>query len=80
MNYAVLKGKIPHCARPSKRTKLDDLIALAKEMETGDAAVMSSADAQTFRTILNTLGFDCVTEGYRCETRGKTLAFKIQRL
>jgi len=79
LNYQVLSGLKAPIGRPVKRQKLDDLIKLAQTMEVGDAAILSNSEAQSFRTILNALGFDCVTDGYRCEVRGKTLAFKLKR-
>ena len=79
-HYCVVRGApLPHNNRVPKRTKLNDLIALAHSMKPGEAAVVSQSDGQTLRLILNAIGFDCITDGYHCEERGKTLAFKIQK-
>lgn len=78
--YQIIKGlKEPWNAHPKRRKSFDDLLILAGDMEIGDAAVLTQAEAQTFRTILMAQGYRCVTDGYRCEVRGKTLAFKLEQ-
>lgn len=63
-SYRIIKGLTPPSGRDARRTKLDDLIILAGEMEIGDAALMTSAESQTFRVVLAAQGFACVTDGY----------------
>lgn len=79
MSYRIIEGLRPPIMRPPHRTKLDDLIALAASMKSGEAAVLTESEAQTFRVILNAQGFDCATDGWRCDERGKTLIFKLPR-
>lgn len=78
MSYEIHKGKIPG-ARPRKRTKLDQLITLAKEMQVGDSVHLPYSEAQTFRVIVATLGFDCITDGWQSQVKGQTLVFKVDR-
>lgn len=79
--YTILKGITPPLpSRPLKRTSLDDLLEAAKRMEVGDAVVMRLSEAQVFRYLLFALGFHCVTDGYRCPERGRTLVFKLPGL
>ncbi len=77
MKYDVLRGLRPPIGRPLKRQSLIQLIELAKSMELGDAAVLTNSEAQVFRYILAGMGYLCLTDGYRCDVRGKTLAFKL---
>jgi len=79
MNYQIVKGLSEPTARPLSRNSLDDLIELAKTMDTGDAAVLSLSEVQTFRIILVAQNFRCVTDGFRCKVHGKTLAFKLAK-
>ena len=77
MSYRIVKGLKPHPQRPKRRTVLDRLLALSREMEVGDAAHMCLSDAQQFRIILAAQGFDCVSDGYRSEVANMTLVFKL---
>ena len=65
MRYETKKGLRLPKARQPKRQSLDDLIALAKRMRAKEAALLPYPQVQTFRIILATLGYDCVTDGYR---------------
>lgn len=77
----ILKNlRLPPRSRALKRTSLENLIELAKEMEVNDAVIVRCCDAQTLRIILLALGFECITDGYHCPERGKTLLFKIAKL
>ena len=62
-----------------RRVKLEELIALAKEMQPGDAVMMRVADANQFRIILITMGYACHTDGYSCPERDKIYVFKLNR-
>ncbi len=73
----IRKNLRPPNGRPSRRVKLNDLIALAERMEVGDAAVLSLSDSQLLRVILAAKGYLCITDGDHCEVKGKTLAFKL---
>lgn len=77
MEYTVTRGLQPPVARGERRYKLTALIDLAKQMRVGDAVALRLSEAQTFRIILAALGYECVTDGYRCKEPGKTLAFKL---
>ena len=80
MTYRIVVGMSPPVAsRPLTRNSLDGLIELAKKMDRGDAAILSQSEVQTFRIILIALGFRCITDGYRCDVVGKTLAFKLSK-
>lgn len=77
--FSIVKGLAPpvtdHGQRPNSQTQA--LVELAQAMEIGDAAVLNNSQAQQFRTVLAGMGFYCATDGWRCEVRGKTLAFKL---
>ena len=80
MSYIVHKGLPPPAGRPDKQNrsnKLPELIALAARMQMGDAVELTLSEANTLRTILLAQGFVCRTDGWRCQTRGKVLAFKL---
>jgi hypothetical protein len=78
--YTIRKDlRPPPRSRPFKRTSLDGLIELAKQMEVNDAIIVKPCDAQMLRIILITLGFECITDGYHCPTFGHTLLFKIAK-
>ena len=80
--YTVTKGRQPRLGRPQRRVSLDRLLALADKMETGDAVLLTSSEAQTFRTILAAKGFDCVTDGYASpdtEYPRRTCVFKLAK-
>lgn len=79
VNYKIITGMQPPTTRDLKRTKLDALVSLAKDMSVGDAAILTTSEAQIFRYILTAQGFMCLTDGWRCPDRTKTLAFKLQR-
>lgn len=74
---AIISGMTPPIGRPLKRTSLDQLIEIANQMKVGDAVPLTLSEAQTFRVILAAQGFKCFTDGYRCQQRGKILAFKL---
>lgn len=67
----------PPIPRPRKRTRLDDLVALAKSMEPGDAALLTLSEAQIMRYILVAQGFECATDGYRSPAKPKILVWKL---
>ena len=78
--YTIRKDLIPPPrSRALRRTSLENLIDLAKQMEVNDAVVVRLCDAQMLRIILITLGFECLTDGYHCPVPGKTLLFKIAK-
>jgi hypothetical protein len=79
MKYQIISGLKEPIGRPIKRTSLDDLIELAREMKVGDAVPLTLSESQTFRVILNALGYRCLTDGYRCEVPGKILTFKLSK-
>lgn len=81
-DYRVIKGLLPPEGREPRRTRLGPLIELAQSMEVYDAALMTCAEAQTFRIILAALGFGCVEDGRHAPRRTgsgltKTLVFKL---
>jgi len=67
----------PPIPRPRKRTRLDDLVSLAKSMEPGDAVLLTMSEAQIMRYILVAQGFDCATDGYRSPDKPRILVFKL---
>ncbi len=76
--FEIQKGMTHPKRRPLiHRTSLDDLIHVAKNMECGDCVALK--EANTMRIILNTLGFDCVTDGWNCPDRTKVYVFKLQK-
>ena len=77
--YTIVKNRRAPQGREPRRTKLDGLVALANQMEVGDAAEMLPTDAQTFRIILAAQGFRCVSDGWNQERR-VTLIFKLSPL
>lgn len=78
--YTIRKYLVPPPrSRPLKRTVLEDLIDLAKRMDVDDGVIVKSSDAQLLRIILITLGFECITDGWNCPERGKTILFKIAK-
>ena len=81
MDYVIHKGIAPPVGRPElrRRRKVMDMVRLARHMEIGDCVELTLSDANTFRTVMVALGQGvmCVTDGWRCKTRGKILAFKV---
>lgn len=79
MRHIIHCGMEPPAGRPDKtiRSKLPGLIATAKEMALGDCVELTLSEAGTFRIILLAMGYECRTDGWRCKTRGKILAFKM---
>jgi hypothetical protein len=81
MDYVIHKGVELPTGRPEKRRhrKVMDMVRLARHMEIGDCVELTLSEAATFRTVMLALGQGvmCVTDGWRCRTRGKTLAFKV---
>ena len=73
----IQKGLRIPTGRPAKRQNLNALVALAREMQPGDAVALRLSDANVMRIILVAQGFDCVTDGYACTERGKILVFKL---
>jgi hypothetical protein len=65
MNYEIAKNLRRPKSRPSRRKSLDDLVALAKRMRAGHAALLPFSEVQTFRIILAAQGYACVSDGYR---------------
>jgi len=65
--------------RGSREQTLKNLITLANTMNVGDAVELSLSETNTFRTVLRTLGYECITDGWRCPNPTKILAFKVHQ-
>lgn len=82
----VYKGLAPPIPKPSRRTILDELIAIAVGMEVGDAVALSMSEAQQMRIILLAQGFECASDGWRGREIGRTdnkrtiLVFKLPKV
>jgi hypothetical protein len=61
------------------RAKLLAILNLALAMEVGDCAEISLPEAGTLRVMLLAMGYRCQTDGWRCDTKGKILAFKLHQ-
>jgi hypothetical protein len=78
MSYQILKGlEVHRHDHPAHRSTLIGLVKLAKQMEVGDAVLLRSSEAQTFRIILAALDFRCVTDGWNSSDPTRVLAFKL---
>lgn len=79
MAYEVIHSLQPPLGRPQRRKSLDALVEVANAMSVGDAVVLTLSEANVLRTILAAQGFSCVTDGYRCNAKGKLLVFKLAK-
>lgn len=75
--YRIEKGLVPPPGRDTRATVLPRLIELADVMEVGDAVALVYREAQMMRTVLMAKGFKCITDGWHCDSIGRTLVFKL---
>lgn len=76
--FTIRRGLASPPGHGKVRTKLDDLIALAHEMQPGEAVALTLSESQQMRVILAAMGYDCVTDGWNCPDHAKTHVFKLQ--
>jgi hypothetical protein len=77
MEFDVVKGLNVPQGRSPHPGRLRELIQLAKKLEVGSAVLLRLSEAQTFRIILTTLGWQCVTDSRTSPDPIRILCFKL---